>query len=114
MREHYVGGASESSRISPKRVDHERDNTSAEVRRSLAGRDGPLYLAAYTLGGLQIRALRRELVDGGKMTERAFHDAILGQNRMPIALVRASLAGQPPAREFRAVWIFYGENPGRN
>jgi uncharacterized protein (DUF885 family) len=91
-----------------KRVGHERDNATAEVRRSLAGRDGPLYQAAYMLGGLQIRALRRELVGGGKMTERAFHDAILRQNRIPIALVRASLSGPPPTRDFRSDWKFYG------
>jgi uncharacterized protein (DUF885 family) len=94
------------------RVGHERDNATAEVRRSLAGRDGPLYQAAYMLGGLQIRALRQELVGPGKMTDRAFHDAILQQNRMPIALVRASLTGQPLTRDFHSDWKFYGPNPG--
>jgi hypothetical protein len=96
-----------------RRVGHERDNATAEVRRSLAGRDGPLYQAAYMLGGLQIRALRKELVETGKMTERAFHDAILKENRMPIALVRAALSGQPLARDYRPDWKFYGPNPGQ-
>src|SRR4029453_36008 len=59
------------------RVGHERDNATAEVRRSFATSYGPLYQAAYMLGGLQIRALRKELVDSGKMPEREFHDAIL-------------------------------------
>jgi uncharacterized protein (DUF885 family) len=95
------------------RVGHERDNATAEVRRSFAGRDGPLYQAAYMLGGLQIRALRQELVGPGKMTDRAFHDAILQANRMPIALVRASLTRQPLARDFHSDWKFYGPNPGR-
>ncbi len=44
-----------------KRVGHELDNATAEVRRSFNGNDGPLYQAAYMLGGLQIRALRLEL-----------------------------------------------------
>jgi uncharacterized protein (DUF885 family) len=95
------------------RVGHERDNATAEVRRSFAGRDGALYQAAYMLGGLQIRALRQELVGPGKMSDRAFHDAILQQNRMPIALVRASLTREPLTREFQSDWKFYGPNPGR-
>ena len=57
------------------RVGHERDNATAEVRRSFTGSYGPLYQAAYLLGGLQLRALHRELVESGKMTDRAFHDA---------------------------------------
>ncbi len=71
------------------RVGHERDNATAEVRRSFQGNYGPLYQAAYMLGGLQIRALRKELVDSGKMTERDFHDRILQAGNMPIAMVRA-------------------------
>ncbi len=90
------------------RVGHERDNATAEVRRSFAGGYGPLYQAAYMLGGLQLRALRRELVDSGKMSERAFHDAVLKENRIPIALVRASLTKQPLTRDYRADWRFYG------
>jgi hypothetical protein len=63
------------------------------------------------LGGLQIRALRRELVDSGKMTNRAFHDAILKENRIPIAMVRASLTGQKLTRDATPVWKFYTPNP---
>jgi uncharacterized protein (DUF885 family) len=91
------------------RVGHERDNATAEVRRSFAGGYSPLYQAAYMLGGLQIRGLRKELVDSGKMTERAFHDAILKENRIPIAMVRASLTGQKLTRDYRPDWKFYGE-----
>src|SRR5262249_28506098 len=82
------------------RVGHERDNATAEVRRSFAGGYGPLYQAAYMLGGLQIRALRRELVDSGKMTDRVFHDAILKENRIPIEMVRASLVKQKLTSDF--------------
>src|SRR5262249_50153731 len=55
------------------RVGHERDNATAEVRRSFAGGYAPLYQAAYMIGGLQFRELHRELVGSGRMTERQFH-----------------------------------------
>jgi len=93
------------------RVGHERDNAAAEVRRSFAGGYPPLYQAAYMLGGLQIRALRRELVDAGKMNERDFHDAVLRENRIPIAFVRASVKGEKLTRELPAGWRFY-QPPG--
>ena len=94
-----------------KRVGHEPDNATAEVRRSFSGEYGPLYQAAYMLGGLQIRALRQEFVDSGKMTNRAFHDAILKENRIPVEMVRASLTGQQLSRNFASSWKFYGPNP---
>jgi len=64
------------------RVGHEPENAAGEVRRSFAGSYSPLYQAAYLLGGMQIHSLHKELVDSGKMTNRAFHDAILKENRM--------------------------------
>jgi len=93
------------------RVGHERDNAAAEVRRSFAGDYSPLYQAAYLLGGLQIRALRKELVDSGKMTSRAMHDAILREGMMPIEMVRAILTRQAPSKDFKSSWKFYGELP---
>ncbi len=89
------------------RVGHERANAVAEVRRSFGGDYPPLYQAAYLLGGLQIRALRRELVDTGKMTDRTFHDAILKENSIPIEMVRAGLTKQDLPRTFVANWKFY-------
>ena len=86
------------------RVGHEPANASAEVRRSVMGGYPPLYQAAYMLGGLQIRALRVELVDSGKMTERDFHDAILREGPIPIAMVRAALHGTMD--ENPAAWRF--------
>ena len=68
-------------------VGHERNNAAAEVRRSIRGDYGPLYQAAYMLGGLQIRALHEELVQSGRMTNREFHDAVLQQNSIPIELL---------------------------
>jgi uncharacterized protein (DUF885 family) len=89
------------------KVGHERDNAAAEVRRSFVGGYSPLYQCAYMIGGLQIRALHRELVESGKMTNRAFHDAILEGNCIPIEMVRARFGLEPLTREFKASWRFY-------
>ncbi len=95
------------------RVGHERENAAAEVRRSFLGQDPPLYQAAYMLGGLQLRYLRKELVDSRKMTNRQFHDAVLKENAIPIELVRADLINQKLTRDFRPTWRFYGDiRPG--
>jgi uncharacterized protein (DUF885 family) len=88
------------------RVGHERANAEAEVRRSFNGSYSPMYQAAYMMGGLQFRALHQELVGSGRMTNRAFHDAILQGGRMPVEMVRARLLGVPLTREYRASWKF--------
>ena len=93
------------------RVGHERDNAAGEVRRSFDGSYGPLYQCAYMLGALQFYALHKELVDSGKMTNRAFHDAILKENRVPVEMIRASLTGQKLTRDFQSSWKFYGPIP---
>jgi uncharacterized protein (DUF885 family) len=90
-------------------VGHERQNAVAEVRRSFLGQDPPLYQAAYMLGGLQLRYLRKELVDSRKMTDRQFHDAVLKENAIPIELVRAELVNQTLSRDLKPTWKFYGE-----
>jgi uncharacterized protein (DUF885 family) len=91
------------------RVGHELENARGEVRRSFeSGFYGPLYQCAYMLGALQFRALHRELVGGGKMSNREFHDRILRLNSIPVELVRASLLGQAPPRGFTASWRFAG------
>ncbi len=94
------------------RVGHEPENATAEVRRSFAGSYGPLYQAAYLLGGLQIYSLHKELVDTGKMTDRAFHDSILKENRIPIEMARAILTKQKLTRDYTSNWKFYGPIPG--
>ncbi|MFM8440641.1 MAG: DUF885 family protein, partial [Acidobacteriota bacterium] len=76
------------------RVGHERDNASAEVRRSFAGDYGPLYQVAYMLGGLQFYSLHREFVDPKKMSDRDFHDTILKEGPIPVEMVRAILSKQ--------------------
>ena len=79
------------------RVGHERAAAAGEVRRSIGGGYAPLYQCAYMLGGLQLRALQRELVGSGQLTEKQFHDAVLQQNAIPIAYVRAALRAEAPA-----------------
>ncbi len=91
------------------RVGHERANAEAEVRRSFEGSYPPLYQVAYMTGGLQFRALRREFVESGRMTDRAFHDAVLQGGHMPVEMIRARLAHQPPTRDFSTTWRFAGE-----
>lgn len=88
-------------------VGHERRGAEAEVRRSIQGGYGPLYQCAYMLGGLQLRALHRELVTEGGWTERAFHDAVLRENSIPVEMIRATLTGRAPAREHVPEWRFY-------
>ncbi len=88
------------------RVGHEPAAAEGEVRRSINGDYGPLYQAGYMLGGMQIRALQRELVEGGRMSEKSFHDAVLQQNSIPIELIRASLTGTKLAADMGATWRF--------
>jgi uncharacterized protein (DUF885 family) len=88
-------------------VGHERENAAAEVRRSFTGDYSPIYQAAYMLGGLQFRALHEEVVGSGRMTERAFHDAILQGGPMPIEFVRMRLLETPPSKQHRPTWKFY-------
>ena len=95
------------------RVGHERDNATAEVRRSFQGGYGPLYQAAYLLGGLQLRGLRKELVDSKQMTNKQFHDEILRQGSMPIALIRLALTKQKLTRDMNVDWKFYGDLPSK-
>lgn len=90
-----------------KRVGHERENATAEVRRSLSGDYGPLYQIAYMIGGLQFYQLRRELVVSGKMTNRQFHDTILREGPMPIEVLRSILRKELPSKAFKANWRFY-------
>jgi uncharacterized protein (DUF885 family) len=93
------------------RVGHERDNATAEVRRSFEEDYSPLYQCAYMLGALQLRALHHEVVDNGKMNNRAFHDAVFKENSIPIEMIRASLTHQLLTRDFAPQWKFYRPHP---
>lgn len=88
------------------RVGFERANAEAEVRRSFTGGYGPLYQIAYMIGGLQFRALYKEMVASGRMTNKAFHDKILQNNSMPVDLVRVILNNKPIPENYKANWKF--------
>jgi uncharacterized protein (DUF885 family) len=92
-------------------VNFERANAEGEVRRSFNGSYPPLYQIGYMIGGLELRALHKELVDSGRMTDRAFHDAVLQGGPMPIAMVRARLGNYPLTRDGPAAWKFMDELP---
>ena len=59
------------------------------------------------IGGLQFYALKKELVDKGKMTYKQYHDAVLQENQLPVEMIRALLINKPPAKDFSSNWRFY-------
>ncbi len=89
------------------RVGHERANAEGEVRRSFEASYPPLYQLAYLTGGRQFYALKTELVDGGKMSYRQFHDTILQLNAMPVEMIRAIMEGLPVGKDYTPKWRFY-------
>jgi uncharacterized protein (DUF885 family) len=94
------------------KVGHERDNATAEVRRSFDGSYGPLYQIAYLIGGLQQYSMYKDLVVSGKMSIKNYNDALLKENRIPIEMLRAAITNQRLTRDFVTNWKFYGPNPG--
>ena len=91
------------------RVGHERANAEGEVRRSFVGGYPPLYQLAYLTGGREFYALKKELVDGGKMSYKQYHDAVMSLNAMPVEMIRAILTNQPLKEDFKTSWRFYDE-----
>jgi hypothetical protein len=59
------------------------------------------------IGGLQFYAMKKELVDSGKMTYKQYHDAVMHENSMPVEMVRAIITNQPPKKDFKSSWRFY-------
>ena len=88
-----------------KECGHEPANAQAEIRRSVGDQYPPLYQLAYQIGGLQVRALSRELVANG-WSLKAFHDRFLMENEMPIAALRALLIGLPLDGKSLRQWRF--------
>ncbi|MFI2743539.1 hypothetical protein ACG2LH_12425 [Zhouia sp. PK063] len=87
-------------------VGYEYANTSAEVRRSFATTyTPPLYQIAYIIGGLQLYALRNELLQKG-WTEKQFHDCILKEHMMPIEILRVILEDVPFKKNYTTQWKF--------
>jgi len=89
------------------RVGHERANAEGEVRRSFVSTYPPLYQLAYMMGALQFYALKKELVDSGKMTLKQYHDAVMKENSMPVEMIRCILTGKAPVENFQTNWRFY-------
>jgi uncharacterized protein (DUF885 family) len=94
------------------RVGNERFGATSEVRRYLEY--SPLYQAAYMLGGLQLYALHKEAVGGRHMTEKAFHDAVLGCHSIPVEMVRAELLDLPLSRDYHSRWRFADPLPAQH
>ncbi|MBK1881928.1 DUF885 family protein [Luteolibacter pohnpeiensis] len=98
------------------RVGHERAGATAEVRRYIGPSYGPLYQAAYMIGGLQIHAMQKELTAPsagnedakGKLSLREFHDQILHQGPIPIEMIRAALKGESLPKDWQPNWKFAG------
>ncbi len=86
------------------KVGHERSGATAEVRRYVSGGYSPLYQCGYMIGGLQLRALRHDLVESGKMTEKQFNDAVLCENAVPIEVVRDDLTGRVLPKDWTPSW----------
>jgi uncharacterized protein (DUF885 family) len=93
------------------RVGHEKMGATSEVRRYIGGDYSPLYQCGYMIGAIQIRALHKELVESGKMTDKQFNDELMKHNAIPIELIRIGMTNSTVAREGRASWRFAGE-PG--
>lgn len=89
------------------RVGHERSTAEGEVRRSFGADYSPLYQAGYMLGAFEIRALRREMVESGRLTEKEFHDRFLKGNAMPIAYVRLLMKDEKLTPDTKPDWRFY-------
>ncbi|HYG76699.1 MAG TPA: DUF885 family protein [Planctomycetota bacterium] len=88
------------------RVGHESFGATSEVRRFISGDYPPLYQCGYMIGGLQLRALAREIIGGGRMKEKEFHDAVLRCGPVAIEAIRATLLNVPLTRESKAQWKF--------
>lgn len=91
------------------KVGHERSAATAEVRRYIGTAYGPLYQAAYMIGGLQLGALQKELTGPGAKKPlglREFHDEILKQGPIPVEMIRAALKGDSLPKSWKPGWRF--------
>jgi len=87
-------------------VGHERFGATSEVRRFIGGSYSPLYQCSYMIGGLQLRALHKEIVGAGRMPEKQFNDTVLTYGAIPIEFIRAGMLNLPLTRETQASWRF--------
>ncbi|MBX3322136.1 MAG: DUF885 family protein [Phycisphaeraceae bacterium] len=87
-------------------IHHERDNAASEVRRYVGEQYSPLYQVAYMIGGLQLRALAREVEAAGTMSQLEFHDELLRHGSIPVAMIRAQILGHDLSPAFTPDWRF--------
>ncbi|TWU56349.1 DUF885 family protein [Rubripirellula reticaptiva] len=87
-------------------VGFDKKNATAEVRRSIGSGYPPLYQAAYMLGAMQLRKVADQLKAPSTETLKEFHNTVMENNCLPIALVNAIVNGgymqadQPPMWRF--------------
>ena len=61
---------------------------------------------------MQLRGLRQEVVDSRQMTEMQFHDEVMRQGSMPIAMLRLAVNKRIRLeRDMSIDWKFYGDLP---
>ncbi|MFD2099660.1 DUF885 family protein [Flagellimonas iocasae] len=89
------------------KVGHEYKNAESEIRGPLSSNSNPLYQVGYLTGGRQFYALKKEMVDSGKMGIKEFHDKAIRLNAMPMEMVRAIITGQKLNKDFKTQWKFY-------
>ncbi|MGH7469526.1 MAG: hypothetical protein ACRENP_16370 [Longimicrobiales bacterium] len=53
---------------------------------------------------MPFRELRRKLVESGQLDEKAFHDEIMRQGSIPVALIRLALSRQKLTRDMSLEW----------
>ena len=53
----------------------------------------------------------KDLVVNGKMSIKAYNDALLKENRIPIEMLREAITNQKLTRDFVTNWKFYGPIP---
>ncbi|MGI8602336.1 MAG: DUF885 family protein [Verrucomicrobiales bacterium] len=88
------------------RVGHERFGATSEVRRYIESDYSPVFQCGYMIGALQIRALFKELVTSGRMTNKEFHDTLLAYHSIPIEMIRAGMLNLPLDKDSRTTWRF--------
>ena len=94
------------------------DEVSLALQRSFHGHS-VLLLSALGRDGQNLLMtrhpeLRAEIVESGRMTEKAFHDALIRLGSMPIALVRLVLGTQPLRPDMDLAWKCFGPDPGKD
>ncbi|MFA6046209.1 MAG: DUF885 family protein [Phycisphaerales bacterium] len=114
------------------RVGHEKFGATSEVRRFIGGDYSPLYQCGYMVGGLQLRALGREVVGDeppgeleaaggtgpaavphGALTRKELNDAVLRCGPIPVELIRDEITGASPRADGGVDWKFAGERAGK-